>query len=374
MIKKPKRFFQDTHRIVGILLLIYALICAVSLVGGGFKIATADKAQELFYLSTHPFICLFVGLLATSLVQSSSTVTSIIVGLVAGGLPMSAAIPMIMAANIGTTSTSTIVSFGHIKSRKEFKNAFAAGTIHDLFNILAVIILFPLELILHPLEKMSRVFASLFVNVDNVSIKDYNFVKQATKPVTNAIKHLVSGVPHPTDGTLLVLIGITIVFLSIFAMGKLLKKLMKGRAKQIVKKTVGRNDLSSFITGLLVTIGVQSSSTSTSISIPFAGNGLVSLKQIYPYTMGANIGTTVTALLASTSVLDNHFSALTIAGVHLLFNIVACLMIYFIKPLYNVPYLGAQYLSDRVVERKWLAIVYTLLIFYFIPALILFIF
>ncbi|MEI5617209.1 thymidylate synthase, partial [Streptomyces brasiliscabiei] len=90
-----------------------------------------------------------------ALIQSSSTVTSIIVGLVAGGLPVELAIPMIMGANIGTTVTNTLVSLGHVRYKDEFKRAFASATIHDFFNLLAVAIFLPLEMAFGILEKIS---------------------------------------------------------------------------------------------------------------------------------------------------------------------------------------------------------------------------
>ena len=72
--------------------LVYLLICAVGIIGSGFKLAAGDQAKELFAFATNPFAGLVVGTIATALIQSSSTVTSIIVGLVAGGLPVSVAL------------------------------------------------------------------------------------------------------------------------------------------------------------------------------------------------------------------------------------------------------------------------------------------
>lgn len=116
---------------IAVLLLVYLLICAVSTIGGGFKLAAGERAEELFAFAANPFAGLVVGTLCTALIQSSSTVTSIIVGLVAGGLPVATAVPMVMGANIGTTITNTLVSLGHIKSRDEFRHAFSAATIRD---------------------------------------------------------------------------------------------------------------------------------------------------------------------------------------------------------------------------------------------------
>ena len=111
--------------------LVYLVLVAVGTVSGGFKLASGGSAgaKEIFSFATNPFVALLLGALATALVQSSSTVTSVIVGLVAGGLPISIAIPMVMGANIGTTITNTLVSIGHIRSKEEFQRAFSASTV-----------------------------------------------------------------------------------------------------------------------------------------------------------------------------------------------------------------------------------------------------
>ena len=79
-------------------------------------------ATTLIQTTTNPFVGLFVGILATSLIQSSSSTTSIVVGLVAGGvLNLANAIPIIMGANIGTSVTNTLASLTQIKRRGEFE-------------------------------------------------------------------------------------------------------------------------------------------------------------------------------------------------------------------------------------------------------------
>ena len=76
-----------------------------------------------------------VGVIATVLVQSSSTSTSITIAMVAAELlTTTQAIYIIMGANIGTSVTSTIVALGQANDRDEFRRVFAAATIHDYFN------------------------------------------------------------------------------------------------------------------------------------------------------------------------------------------------------------------------------------------------
>ena len=116
-------------RWVGVALVVYGLIIAVGLIEAGFKSATGGQARELFAFATNPFLGLLVGTVATALIQSSSTVTSIIVGLVAGGMPVMSAVPMVMGANIGTTITNTLVSLGHVADKDAFRRAFAAASL-----------------------------------------------------------------------------------------------------------------------------------------------------------------------------------------------------------------------------------------------------
>jgi len=95
----------------------------------------------------NPIAGLCIGILATVLLQSSSTTTSITVGLVSDILEVKLAIFVIMGANIGTSVTNTIVSMGHLGDGDELERAFAGATVHDMFNFGAVLILLPLEAI-----------------------------------------------------------------------------------------------------------------------------------------------------------------------------------------------------------------------------------
>lgn len=368
-IRKPK---NQALRWVGIFLLIYLLIVAVGAIGAGFKSATGERAEELFAFATNPFLGLIVGTVATALIQSSSTVTSIIVGLVAGGLPVATAVPMVMGANIGTTITNTLVSLGHVADKGEFRKAFAAATIHDFFNLLSVIIFLPLEILFHPLERMGLFLANALVGGNSLSLKEFNVVKTATSPAVDLLKGATHVVPAPFDGMLLILVGIGLIFLTITLVGKLLKVLMVGRARVILHAAIGRGPIAGILIGTLITILVQSSSTTTSLMVPLAGAGVFGLAEIYPFTLGANIGTCVTALLAATAVDGAEaVPALEIAMVHLLYNTIGVIVIYGIPFLGKLPIMGAEALAFVASERKYLAFVYILSVFFLLPGLLL---
>lgn len=354
--------------------LVYLLICSVGMIGAGFKGATKGQAADLFQFATNPFMGLIIGILATAMIQSSSTVTSIIVGLVAGGLPVEMAVPMIMGANIGTTITNTIVSLGHVRKKKEFRRAFAAATVHDFFNVMAVAIFLPIEIIFHPLTKIGGYFAEMFVGGENMSVKGLNFIKPATKPVIEFVTDISHMISQNVAYFLLIGFGILIIFLAITVIGKLLKKLMVGRAKVIMHNAIGKGPLTGIFSGAVITVLVQSSSTTTSLMVPLAGSGVFRLKQIYPFTLGANIGTTITALLAATAISgETAVFALQIALVHLVYNTSAVLLIYGIKNLRKIPIRGALWLARIATENKVIALAYIVGVFFALPAALIFI-
>ena len=354
--------------------LVYLLISSVGMIGAGFEGATKGQASDLFQFATNPFTGLIIGILATAMIQSSSTVTSIIVGLVAGGLPVETAVPMIMGANIGTTITNTIVSLGHVRKKKEFRRAFASATVHDFFNVMAVVIFLPIEIIFHPLSKVGGYFAEMFVGGDDMSVKGLNFIKPATKPIIELFTNISNALSENMAYYLLIIFGIGIIFLAITIIGKLLKKLMVGRAKVIMHNAIGKGPVTGIFSGAIITVLVQSSSTTTSLMVPLAGTGVFRLKQIYPFTLGANIGTTITALLAATAISgETAVFALQIALVHLFYNTSAVLLIYGIKDLRLLPIRGALWLARTASENKMIALFYIVGVFFIIPALLIFI-
>ena len=165
----------------------------------------------------------------------------------------------------------------------------------------------------------------------------------------------------------MIVIALIMIFLSITLLGRTLKKNLTGRAERIFHAAVGRGPISGIASGTIVTILVQSSSTTTSLIIPMAGSGVMKLEQIFPFTLGANIGTTITALIASLSGGDYAQAALQIALVHLFFNVFATLLIYGIAPLRAIPLKGATKLANIAIRKRTLAIVYVLVLYFLLP-------
>lgn len=352
--------------------LIYLLLAAVGAIGDGFKMATGNNAKELFAFATNPFIGLMIGLCATALIQSSSTVTSIIVGMVAGGLPINIAIPLIMGANIGTSLTSTIVSLGHVRNGEEFRRAFSAATVHDAFNILAVFILLPLEIAFSPLQHTAEALAGYVASDTGVDMKSMNVMKMALSPASDLLGGAVSWLPNKIwMGVSLIVIGVAMILFVVSAIGKVLRTVMVGRAKDIMHRSIGRGPISGMASGMTITVLVQSSSTTTSLIVPLAGSGVFNLKQVYPFTLGTNIGTCITALLAATAISGpTAILAMQIALVHLFFNIFGIAIIYLLPFLRGIPPMIATKLAELAQRNKLYVLAYIGGVFFALPLIL----
>ena len=133
----------------------------------------------------------------------------------------------------------------------------------------------------------------------------------------------------------------------------------------MIDQYVFTSTLRALMFGMLITAVVQSSSVTCSLMVPLLGVGIVKMEQIFPYVVGANIGTTVTALLAS--LVTGNPAALTIAFAHLTFNLFG--MAIFL-PLRKIPIAMANRLGNATARRRWVALVYVLLAFFVVPAIL----
>lgn len=358
---------------LGVAIGVYVLITAVELIGSGFKAATGDSAEALFEFASNPFVALMVGVLFTAATQSSSTTTSVTVGLVAGGLPIEIAVFMLMGANIGTTLTNTLVSLGMARDKEDFRRAFSAATVHDFFNLIAVAIFLPLEMAFGLLERASGWLSASMSGSDGGIVATVfagigTAVETVTEPLADALGSATAFLPEPWHGIAMILLGVGLIVLVINWLGRLLKVLLVGRAAQVLHASVGRGPMSGIASGAVVTMMVQSSSTTTSLMIPLAGSGTFSLRQVYPFTIGANIGTTVTALIAAFAFTGAEGQlALQAAFIHLLFNVFAALLIFGTPLLRELPLRGAVWLGDLAATNKLWAAAWVLGVFVAVP-------
>ena len=361
-------------KILLIAFFLYLFLVSIGLMGKAFKGFGAGFAENLIRTTSNPFIGLFIGILATSLIQSSSTTTSIVVGMVGSGvLTVGNAVPIIMGANIGTTVTNTLVSLGHFTRRDEFKRAVSAATVHDFFNLICVAVMFPLELATGFLQKIATHMSSAFA--DFGGIKFTSPIKIITQPVIDFIKHLLidfSGLSKNAAYILMLVVSIVILFFCLYFIVKLMKALVVKKVEAVLDDVLRKNAMIGIMAGVVFTTIVQSSSVTTSLLVPLVAAGVITMETAFPITIGANIGTTGTAILASfaSAAATGNVSAIVIAFVHFLFNLTGAIFIYPIKVFRRVPISLAQSLGNLAHRKRGYAIAYVLGLFFVVPSLL----
>ena len=360
---------------LAIIVILYLFLVSIGMIGSAFKGMGKEFAMQLIQSNAGPLIGLFIGILATSIIQSSSTTTSLVVGMVAAGtfgddfrIAVAAAVPYIMGANIGTSITNLIVSLGYIVNKNEFRRAFSASIVHDFFNVMSVLILFPMEIVFGLISKSASWLAELLVGTESFSFNSP--IKLITDPVVAWVKELFKHQEIINYNWLLLIVALLLLFFSLRYLTKLIRSLVMYRLEAFfdshIFKTAGR----AMFFGVFITILVQSSSITTSLVVPLAGAGILRLEQIYPYTLGANIGTTITALLAS--LVSGTIAPLAVAFSHLIFNIFGIAIIWPIERVRNLPIISAKWFSEIAIQNKIYPIIYILVVFFIVPLTLIF--
>merc|ERR1711920_803205 len=464
---------------------LYIFLCGLQLLGESFESIGGGTAGSIFKGLDNPIAGLMVGIFATVLVQSSSTSTSIVVGLVgASQLTVSQGIPIIMGANIGTSVTNSIVSMGFVGNRVDLQRAFAAATVHDCFNILSVVTLLPLELITGAflpgggilytftqalaeylmggqasgdlfdspiklitkpvqeffLKNNANVIYALTIRVDGsdtpqggvnetacqplpstsrflqgierqlqdcsqyfcvsevldknwAKIDGYETLIQCQGYITNPLvpcaeephcyinggeydRNYVQQAPIITSGILApfgdsaggaagLVIALVLMIAGLALLTRTLHWLFSGSAKKCIVAATDLNDYLAMLVGLAMTIVAQSSSVVTSALTPFAALGLISLDKMLPLTLGSNIGTTCTSLIAALSAFT--LNSVHIALCHLFFNIFGILIWFPIPFMRSAVLFSARTLGLYAAEYRSTPLIYILTVFVAAP-------
>jgi solute carrier family 34 (sodium-dependent phosphate cotransporter) len=340
-------------------------VFAINLMVSSLHNLGENLSDTILLATANPFNGLFIGLLVTAILQSSSTTTSLLVAFVASGaMTVEGAVPIIMGANIGTTITSTIVSLGFISKKREFQRAVAVGSYHDFFNILTAAVLFPLEYYYQVVSQISRYFASLIV----VDEPTQGFVQSegfslGLHPVVVWFNKII---PY---GWILVLISIVILFLSILFFRMIVSNLLKVKHPEFFRKFLFANPVKSFAWGIALTAAIRSSTITTSLVVPIVAKNMVSLRKASSFIIGANIGTTITAFIA-VFLYAHSRGALIIGFVHFAFNIIGAVLFFGIPYLREIPLELARNLGKLTIRYRIAVFVYLLCTFFLIPFLL----
>merc|ERR1719347_2373507 len=328
-----------------------------------------------------------------------------------------------MGANIGTSVTNIIVALTQAGDREQFRKAFACANVHDMFNGLSAFILLIVEVCTGYLETVSGWLVK-DIGTNHAGTKSPDFLKALTKPLTKVLIQLDKDVlrgwaenkeeyrnhtsvlksgcnDHITSshttcpylfahlgpegahigetyiGLLLLGISLTMLCGCLIGMVKILNSLLGQRVRGIIENVInadipvkGLGWLTGYlamVVGAIMTILVQSSSVFTSTLTPLAGAGLISLERAYPLTLGSNLGTTTTSILASFAAGgDKVQNSLQISLVHLCFNLTGILMFYPI-PFMRWPISIARVLGNTTAQYRWFAVVYLVFMFFIFP-------
>mmetsp|Transcript_595 Transcript_595/g.1402 ORF Transcript_595/g.1402 Transcript_595/m.1402 type:complete len:593 (-) Transcript_595:139-1917(-) len=421
-VHSPEEWGMIALGLFGVVFFLYFFLLGLELLGSGAKVMSGCKAGELFGDNPNPIAGLMVGILATVLLQSSSTTTSIIVSLVGSAIDVDQGIFMVMGANIGTSVTNTIVAMGQMGDGDQLERAFAGATVHDMFNFLSVGVLLPLEVAtgyLHALTKAMTKNASPKDDEDwEGPIKKIvsplgKKIIIANKKVTNGIAlnntlscddfypmHCDPTIDPPTykscdgkfglvgcdkdnnycpaffvadataeddkvSGGVVFFIGIIIIFTCLLGIVAILQKLLLGMSTRIIYKATDINGYIAIAIGAGITMVVQSSSITTSALTPLVGMGALRLEQMFPLTLGANIGTTLTGILAS--LVSDSVKSLQVALAHLMFNVTGIVIFYPVPYMRQIPLNLARKLGKATRLWRGFPIVYIAVMFVLFP-------
>lgn len=354
------------------LVFLYLFLVGVKSLEKGISSFGSDFVDGVFSSVSNPIAGLAAGVLATVLVQSSSVTTATIVGLVGSGLlPVESAVPMVMGANIGTTVTNTLASLGHVRQGPYFERAFAAATMHDYFNLMAVAILLPLEVAFGLVSRIAMWTADAVGDILPRGGTGPSPIKDAISAPVSWLEDTIASLGWDASaGAILLGLGLGLIFVALWTITRQMKRVMSGRMETAINSILGKGAGSgALFAGLLMTVAVQSSSITTSILVPLVAAGVLTLQNAFPVTLGANIGTTITALLASLAA--DSPDALVIALAHVTFNVMGILIIYPWPRIRAIPLWLAEKTAAAATRQKSLVAGYVVGVFVLSPLAIL---
>ncbi|XP_013856392.1 sodium-dependent phosphate transport protein 2B [Austrofundulus limnaeus] len=191
-------------------------------------------------------------------------------------------------------------------------------------------------------------------------------------------KHLFvdANLPDLAVGLILLALSLLVLCTCLILIVKLLNSMLKGQVALVIKKVLNTDFPFPFawVTGYIailvgagMTFIVQSSSVFTSAITPLVGIGVISLERAYPLTLGSNIGTTTTAILAAmASPGDTLANSLQIALCHFFFNIMG-IILWYPFPFTRLPIRLARGLGNKTAKYRWFAALYLFLCFLVLP-------
>lgn len=324
-------------RWLGVVACIAAIFVGVYLIIDGVYGAGSGVIDRAISLAVHPILGLALGVVVTALVQSSTTTTALVIAAVGtGAMSVEVAIPVIMGANIGTTITPLVASLSFADKHEHLRRALAGSSMHLFFNLALVIVLFPLELLFRPLERISAAIAQALDFADVVEIPSFALDIVLTPLIdavgTNGLLGTLFDVR--LAGLIAILAGTALVWGGLRIMGNLIQTLFAATTKSVLESMFGASTTSGFATGFFATVVVQASAVTISTIVPFAAAKTIRRRELFTVIVGANVGTTIGTFITSIAVPGALGTfAVQAALVHILFNLTGAIIFLSIPPL-----------------------------------------
>jgi len=363
----------------------------------------------------NPLSNVMAGIIVTSLFQSSA-VTNILIGsLVGNRLTVQQGIYMAMGANLGNTMTNSIFALVHIKGKSALERAIAGASINDIFYMLTLAIMLPLEIASQMLYRISKALVS---NYESTGFRWDGLIQTAVAPLANKIiianeeitKAFFSGeigsceelyeenkafnssktglivcdentgscpaffsdeASQKSDqmkGALTLGIALVVIFSCLYGMIFLINRMLISLPIEVIAKVTNMTTIPSMITGCVVGLLMGNSSVTESMMTPFVGTGIVELEQMFPWSLGANIGLSLATMLTALHSGNGGFVQVSIAN--LLFNVLGILLWFPFPVMRTFPLHGALILGILSNARRIFPLIYICVTFLGVPLML----
>ena len=297
----------DVFNVVALLGGLAFFLFAMGVMSNGLERLAGGKMEKLLRkLTSNPLKGMLLGTGITAVVQSSSSVTVMLVGLVNSGImELEQAIPVIMGSNIGTTVTAWFLSLAGISSTSVAMQFLKPKNFAPLFALVGVIMTMACK-------------------------------TQKKKDAGN------------------ILIGFGVLMYGMVMMSDAMSPLAEMPSVSHFL-TMFNNPLLGVVVGTLFTALIQSSSASVGVLQALSVTGVMTYGQVVPIIMGQNIGTCISAILASVGTTKN---AKRVAVVHVMFNIIGTVVLLTVWLLVT-SILNMDWLTGATVNPAHIAIIHT---------------
>ncbi|WKY16791.1 hypothetical protein Q1695_001421 [Nippostrongylus brasiliensis] len=303
-----------------------------------------------------------------------------------------------------------------------FRRAFAAATLGDVFNVCCIFVILPLELATGFIEKLSWLIVDPLIAEQGISLKtldlltdpvnrmilevnepelrnatidddffppDHSFVYRCVFrngsriyncPYTHIFAY--SSLSDTVIGWIVLLGSIVVLIFCLIGIVYLIQALLQGPSAKYVRGLLSREcpgrwkfctGYTVMLVGLIITLAIQSNNIFSSSLTPLVGSGVITLDQMYPLLLGANIGGSFSAVLAALTADGSRFEkTLQMAVCQVLYNIIGTFMFYLIPWTRVLPIYLARRLGEVTDQYRWFIVVFILVFFVLIPAVVIF--